>query len=73
MHVFRNGQEFNNSPDIITEFTNHPEIHEHDFITVAKIEKEILLVCSTCRSIYCTACGKFIIVNDKTRLPCCQV
>jgi hypothetical protein len=65
MHVFRDGLEFNNTHDIIGEFRNPSAIHEHDFTTVIKTEKETLLVCSSSSSGYCARCSKFVMVNDK--------
>jgi len=58
MHVFRNGEEINNPADIISELSNHAEIHEHDFTTFIKTEKETLFVCSNCSSAYCARCGR---------------
>ena len=65
MHVFRNGEEINNPADIFSELRNHAEIHEHDFTTVIKIEKEALFVCFNCGSAYCARCGRLTNSREK--------
>ena len=60
MHVFRNGQDFDNPVDVVSKLRDHAGVHEHDFTTVIKTEKETLFVCSNCSSAYCARCGRLL-------------
>lgn len=61
------------SNSIIKEFRSNSSsiiIHEHDFvpIMVKEEEKQKLIICSTCGSLYCEKCGKLLVsttISDK--------